>query len=105
MATGSSLARAARAASRAQSTDTAWVNRSQQMSLHQGTLTRVDTYNGVVDFQFPDPAGLIVPSVRYLRQYTDTNLPQEGHVVWGIHNGTDFTILGQHVVLNGVVTM
>lgn len=105
MATGNPIDRAARAIKKANSTSPAWVQRSQKMSMHQGTLTRVDTYNGVADFQFPDPGGLIVPSVNYIRPYTDTNIPQVGHVVWGIHNGTDFMIWGQHQVLNGFVSM
>lgn len=103
MATGSPIDRAARAIKKAGSTSPAWVQRTQQMSMHQGTLTRVDAYNGVADFQFPDQ--LIIPSVNYIRPYTDTNLPQVGHVVWGINNGTDFMIWGQHQVLNGLVSM
>jgi hypothetical protein len=105
MATGSAIARAARAIKGANTTSPAWVQRRQQVSMHQGTLTRVDTYNGVADFQFPDPGGLIVPNVNIVRPYTSPADAQVGHVVWGMHNGTDFTIWGQHVVLNGLVSM
>jgi hypothetical protein len=105
MATGSAVDRAARAIKRANTTSPAWVQRRQQVSMHQGTLTRVDVFNGVADFQFPDPGGLIVPSVNYVRPYSDSNPPSVGDVVWGMHNGTDFMIWGQHVSLNGFVSM
>lgn len=105
MATGSSINRAARAIRRANTTNTTWVQRSETMSLHQGSLARVDTFNGVADFQFPDPNGLIIPSVSYILPYTSFNEPQVGHVVWGINNGSDFMILGQHMRLNGSVFM
>jgi hypothetical protein len=75
------------------------------MSMHQGTLTRVDTFNGVVDFQFPDPNGLILPSVRFVQAYSPEHLPEAGDVVWAHLVGTDFMVWGQHVILNGSVTM
>lgn len=103
--THSAAALAARAVKKANTTSSARIPRGQQMSLHQGTLTRVDTFNGVADFQFPDPSGLIVPQVTYLKNYTDSYEPQEGHVVWGIHTGTDFMIFAQHLRLNGLVSM
>lgn len=103
--THSAIDRAARAIKKANTSNSARIPRGQQMSLHQGTLTRVDTFNGVADFQFPDPGGLIVPSVNYLRPYSTDSPPSIGDVVWGIHNGTDFMIWAQHVVLNGFVSM
>lgn len=103
--THSAIDRAARAIKKSNTSNSARIPRGQQMSLHQGTLTRVDTFNGVADFQFPDPGGLVVPSVSYLRPYTSDNVPSIGHVVWGIHTGTDFMIWAQHVTLNGLVSM
>lgn len=103
--THSARALAARAVKKANTTNSARMPRGQELSLHQGTLTRVDTFNGVADFQFPDPSGLIVPSVSYLKQYTDTYEPQVGHVVWGLHTGSDFMIFAQHLTLNGFVSM
>lgn len=105
MATSDAIARAARAIKRSNTTNPAWIPRSPQMTMHQGTLTRVDPYNGVADFQFPDPNGLIVPSVNIVRPYTSPADAQVGHVVWAIHNGTDLMILGQHQVLSGTVSM
>jgi hypothetical protein len=105
MSTGSAINRAARAIKKAGNTNPAWINRSQTVSMHQGTLTRVDVYNGVADFQFPDPNGLVVPSVNIIRPYTSAADAQVGHVVWGVNVGTDFMILGQHLSLNGLVSM
>src|ERR1700744_6485320 len=94
--THSAVSRAARAAKKAGTTNSARIPRGQQMSLHQGTLTRVDAFNGVADFQFPDPNGLIVPSVSFVQPYADLSQAQIGHVVWALHTGTDIMILGQH---------
>lgn len=105
MATGDATARLARAIKRSNTSTPAWLPRAPQMSLHQGTLTRVDTFNGVVDFQFPDPTGLILPSVRFLQAYGPDHLPEEGDVVWAQHFGTDFMVFAQHVVLNGSVIL
>jgi hypothetical protein len=73
--------------------------------MHQGTLTRVDTLNGIVDFQFPDPSGLILPSVRYIQPYTADSPPSVGDVVWAQHYGTDVLVMGRHAVPNGFVTL
>jgi hypothetical protein len=105
MATGSAIDRAARAIKRANTSSPAWVQRRQQLSMHQGTLTRVDEFNNVADFQFPDPGGFIVPSVNIIRPYNSAADAQVGHVVWGVHVGTDFMILGQHLSLSGLVSM
>lgn len=104
MASGSSLDRLARAVKRSGTSTPAWLPRAPQMSMHQGTLTRVDTFNGLVDFQLPDPSGLIVPAVRYMQPYTADNPPRIGDVVWAQHYGTDLLVLGQHMVLDGSVT-
>ena len=81
----------------------AWTPRAQQVSMYQGFVTRVDTFNGIVDFQINDPSGLVLPSVRYLQSYSADNPPGVGHVVWAQHFGTDIVILGQHVVPNSIV--
>jgi hypothetical protein len=105
MATGSSIDRLARAIKRSNTTTPAWLPRNPQVSMHQGTVTRVDNFNGVVDFQFPDPSGLIVPAVRYIQPYTADDPPLEGDVVWAQHYGTDFIVMGRHIVLGGTVTI
>lgn len=104
MATGSTIDQLARAIKRSNTSTPAWLPRPPQVSIHQGTLTRVDPFNGIVDFQFPDPSGLVLPAVRYIQPYTAYNPPQVGDVVWAQHSGTDFLIMGQHVVLTGSVT-
>ena len=81
----------------------AWIPRPTQLSFYQGTVNRVDNFNGVVDFETNDPSGLVLPSVRVLQPYTATNQPGVGHVAVGVHVGTDFYILGQHVVPNSIV--
>jgi len=68
------------------------------MTMHQGTVGAVDPFKGVVDFQFNDPSGLIIPGVRFLQAYSASNLPAEGHTVWAGHFGTDLVVLGQHIV-------
>lgn len=103
MATGSSLDQLARAVRGSTTNNPAWLPRAPQVSVHMGTLTRVDTYNGIVDFQFPDPSGATLSAVRYLQPYTATNIPKIGDVVWGQHYGTDFLIMGQHVSLSNFV--
>lgn len=95
----------ARAVAKSGSTNTAWMPRPMQMSHHQATLTRVDTFNGIVDLQLPDPAAPLLQAVRYIRPYTENNLPTVGDVVHMIHTGTDVLVLGQHVILNGFVTL
>jgi hypothetical protein len=81
----------------------AWLPRAPQMTLHQGWLDRVDLFKGIVDFQFNDPSGLLLPAVRYVQAYSAENPPQVGDVVWAQHYGTDFMILGRHVVPDDVV--
>lgn len=103
MATGSSVERLARAVRRSNTNDPAWLPRAPQLTMHQGTLTRVDTYNGLVDFQFPDPSGAVLPAVRYIQPYTTANLPQIGDVVWAQHYGADFLVMGQHIHFNNFV--
>jgi hypothetical protein len=73
------------------------------MSFYQGTVNRVDIFNGVVDWEANDPSGLVLSDVRVLQAYSPTNLPGVGHVAVGVHVGTDFYILGQHVVPNSIV--
>ncbi len=104
MATGSAIAQLARAIKQSNTSTPAWLPRAPQMSMHQGTLTSVDPFNGIADFQFPDPSGLVVPAVHYIQPYTANNTPTVGDVVWAQHYGTDLLIMGQHVVLNGFVT-
>lgn len=103
MATGSPLDRLARAVRGSTTNNPAWLPRAPRLTMHQGTITRVDTYNGLVDFQFPDPSGSILSAVRYIQPYTAGNPPQIGDVVWAHHYGTDFMVLGQHVSLNNFV--
>jgi hypothetical protein len=81
----------------------AWTPRQPQLSMHQGTLSNVDLGRGVVDFEFPDPGGLIVPQVRYLQPYSDLNPPAAGDVVWAGHFGSDLVIFGRHHIPTGTV--
>jgi hypothetical protein len=83
--------------------DVSWTPRQPQLSMHQGTLSAVDLGRGVVDFAFPDPNGLIVPSVRFLQPYTDTNPPVAGDVVWAGHFGSDLVIFGRHHIPTGTI--
>lgn len=101
MASRNIIDQLARAAKRGD--QSAWTPRAPQLSFYQGTVTRVDNFNGVVDFETNDPSGLVLPSVRVLQAYSATNQPGVGHVAVGIHVGTDFYILGQHVVPNSIV--
>lgn len=103
--TGNAADILARAIKKSGSTSSAWINRPQMVSMHQGTLTRVDTFNGIVDLQLPDPSATLLPSVRYIQPYTQINLPSVGDVVHMMHTGTDVFVLGQHVILNGFVSM
>lgn len=105
MATGSAIDRAARAIKRANNTSTAWTPRPSQLTVHMGTLTRVDPFNGVADFAFPDPSVPIIQSVSYLQPYSATNTPSIGDVVIAHAYGNGFMIMGQHIVLNGTVSM
>lgn len=95
MASGPALDRLARAV---KGNNPAWLPRAPQLTLHQGTVTGVDLGNGVVNFQFADPSGLIVPGVRFLQSYTATSVPEVGHVVWMSMYGTDPMVLGQHIL-------
>lgn len=99
---GSPLDRLARNIKRTNST--AWSPRAPQMSIHQGTVNFVDTFNSLVDFGLNDPSGLVVPSVRYLQPYTSTNKPSVGDVAWAMHFGSDLLVIGQHVVPLATVT-
>lgn len=81
----------------------AWIPRAPQLSLHQGTVNGVDLFNGIVNFQFNDPSGLVLPGVRFLQSYSTNNPPAAGHVVWAAHFGTDLLVLGQHVVPANIV--
>lgn len=92
------LARAAKTGDRP-----AWVPRPPNFSMHQGAVSRVDNFNGIVDFEANDPSGLIIPGVRVMQSYTPDNPPGVGHVVWGGLIGNQFVILGQHVVPNSIV--
>ncbi len=83
---------------------TAWAPRQQKMSMHQGTVNRVDTFSGIVDFLTNDPSGLVIPTVRYIQPYTSTNSPTVGDVVWGLHFGADMFVLGQHIVPPNFIT-
>lgn len=103
MATGSTVSMLARAIKRSNTSTPAWLPRAPQLSLHQGTLSAVDVPAGSVDFLFPDPSGLVLPQVRFMQPYTDSNVPEVGHVVWGLHYGTDFMVIGQHVSAGGVL--
>lgn len=82
---------------------TAWAPRDQQVSLHQGTINAVNTFNGVADFLANDPSGLVIPSVRYMHPYTLTSPPAVGDVVWAMHFGTDMLIVGQHYVPANII--
>lgn len=81
----------------------AWTPRVPGFSFFQGEVKRVDNFNGVVDWEANDPSGLVLPGVRVLQAYSATNQPGVGHVAVGVHVGTDFYILGQHVVPNSIV--
>jgi hypothetical protein len=105
MATGSGTDRLARAIKRSNTSTPAWLPRAPQLTLHQGTLTNVDPFNGVADFQFPDPSGIVLPAVRYIQPYSSVSPPTVGDVVWAHHYGTDFLIMGQHVTLSGSVLL
>src|SRR3954464_8584563 len=80
-----------------------WTPRQPQLSMHQGTLSNVDLGRGVVDFEFPDPGGLVVPQVRYLQPYSDLRPPAAGDVVWAGHFGTDLVIFGRHHIPTGTI--
>jgi len=81
----------------------AWQPRPPSMSFYQGTVSRVDNFNGIVDWVANDPSGLVLPNVRVLQAYSPASRPGVGHVAVGVHVGTDFYILGQHVVPNSIV--
>lgn len=103
MATGKPIDQLARMIKGGSSSSPAWVPRVPQLSQHFVTVTGVDNYNGVVDVQFADPSGLIVPGVRVIQSYGAGNNPQVGHVVLAHAYGTDFMVMGQLVVPTSVV--
>ena len=82
---------------------TGWVQRAPQQSLHMGTVNSVDLFNGIVDFAFNDPSGLVASGVRFMQAYGPDNPPAIGHTVWAQHTGTDLVILGQHIVPTSIV--
>lgn len=81
----------------------AWGPRPQTMTMHQGTVNAVDTFNSVADFQTNDPSGLVIPAVRYIQPYSATTTPSVGDVVWAMQFGTDMLIMGQHIVPTNIV--
>jgi hypothetical protein len=83
---------------------TAWVPRAPQVTLHMGTVGAVDLFSGIVDFEFNDPSGLVLPGVRFMQAYSAADPPAVGHTVWAQHFGTDIVVLGQHVVPPNIVT-
>lgn len=95
------IAEAARAAKRGG--QPAWIPRPTSMQLYQGTINSVDHFNGVVDFETNDPSGLVLPGVRVLQAYSPSNPTGVGHVAVGVYVGTDFYVIGQHVVPNSIV--
>lgn len=103
MASSNSIDRLARHVKRTD--QPAWLPRTPRVSLHQGVLADVDLGRNTVQFAFNDPSGLILPGVRYLQAYSDTNQPRAGDVVWAQHFGTDLMILGRHVVPTSTVTL
>lgn len=103
MATGTSLQELARAIKGRSGNNPVWVPRAPQLTLHQGTLINVDPYSGSVSFQFPDPNTPVLNNVGYVRPYTNSNQPADGHTAWGFQYGGMFVVLGQHVVQNNLV--
>jgi hypothetical protein len=81
----------------------AWLPRPTQSSYHLGQLVDTDGGNNVADFQFADPSGVVVPSVRVLQAYSANYQPQAGHYVWLHLNGTDPMIIGQHIPSTGFI--
>lgn len=98
---GSSADRLARHIARGGSP--AWTPRIPQLSLHMGTLSAVDLFNGLVDFQSADPAQPVIPGVPYLRSYSDSNAPQEGHIVWAGYYDKQLIVFGQHTTQTNIV--
>jgi hypothetical protein len=84
-------------------TSTAWVPRDQRVSMHLGQIGNVDLYNGIVDFEYNDPSGLVIPGVTFLQTYSASNPPAEGHTVWLQHFGTDVMVMGQQVNPTNIV--
>lgn len=82
---------------------TAHVPRVTSTQMYLGTVGSVDPFNGVLDFEFNDPSGLVLPGVRYLQAYSSLNLPAQGHSVWVQHFGTDIMVLGQQVNPTNIV--
>jgi hypothetical protein len=68
-----------------------------------GTVNSVDLFNGIVDFEFNDPSGLVAPGVRFIQSYSPDTPPSVGDTVWTFHNGTDLLVMGQHVVPTNLV--
>jgi hypothetical protein len=82
----------------------AQLTRAPKMSMHQVTVGTVDTGTGTVQVQFNGAADT-TGGVRYIQAYTATNPPQAGDIAWGHHNGTDFTVVGRHIVPNSTVIL
>lgn len=98
------IARFARRASRGGNSSSIRLPRAPQLSLHMGTLAAVDNNTNTAHFAFNDPSGLIVPGVRVVQAYGGTNQPAAGHDVWAYSYGTDFMIIGQHVIPTNIVS-
>lgn len=90
------LDRLTRRISRGSNSSSIRLPRAPQMSMHMGILTEVDNNTNSAHFAFNDPSGLILPGVRVMQTYGGTNQPEPGHIVFALHNGTDFMIWGQH---------
>lgn len=83
----------------------AWMPRAPRVTLHKGLLADVDLGRSTVQFAFNDPSGLVLPGVRFLQAYSDTNPPRTGDVVWAQHFGTDLMVIGRHVVPTSTVVL
>lgn len=97
------IARAARRTSRGNNSSSIRLPRTPQLSLHLGTIAAADTNTNTAHFQFNDPSGLVIPGVRVCQTYGGGFQPAAGHLAWAFHNGTDFMILGQHVIPTNLV--
>lgn len=97
-ASDANIARLTRRMARGDNSSSIRLPRAPQLSLHMGTLAAVDTNTNTAHFQFNDPSGLIVPGVRVVQAYGGDNQPEVGHTVWAYNYGTDFMIIGQHII-------
>jgi hypothetical protein len=98
------ITRLARRVSRGNNTSSIRLPRAPQLSLHMGTLADVDNNTNTAHFEFNDPSGLIVPGVRVVQAYGGTNQPAIGHTVWAYNYGTDFMIIGQHIIPTNIIS-